>query len=75
MNTILMLKIGLFLALMLTAFLLLKYLKEHKVITSISDSVYEKAKNQEEERKSEQQMKYLLDERRKSSIVKEFVSS
>ena len=67
MNTILMLKIGLFLALMLTAFLLLKYLKEHKVITSISDSVYEKAKNQEEERKSEQQMKYLLEGRQEKT--------
>lgn len=67
MNTILLLKVGLFLALVLTAFLLLKYLKEHKVITSVADSVYEKAKVQEKERKSEQQLKYLLEGRQEKT--------
>ena len=67
MNTILLLKVGLFLALVLTAFLLLKYLKENKVITSVADSVYEKAKVQEEERKSEQQLKYLLEGRQEKT--------
>ena len=54
MNTILLLRVGLFLALVLTAFLLLKYLKENKVLTSVADSVYEKAKAQESERQAEQ---------------------
>mgnify|MGYP006329529395 FL=1 len=63
MNTILLLRVGLFLALVLTAFLLLKYLKEHKVLSSVADSVYEKAKAQESERQAEQQLLILLEGR------------
>ena len=67
MNTILLLRVGLFLALVLTAFLLLKYLKEHKVLTSVADSVYEKAKAQESERQAEQQMLILLEGRQEKT--------
>ena len=63
MNTILFLRVGLFLALVLTAFLLFKYLKEHKVLTTVADSVYEKAKAQESERQVEQQLLVLLEGR------------
>ncbi len=67
MNTILLLRVGLFLALVLTAFLLLKYLKEHKVLNSVADSVYEKAKAQESERQAEQQMLILLEGRQEKT--------
>ena len=46
MNTIIVLKVCLFLALGLTAFLLLSYLKEHKVLSSVAETVYEKARAQ-----------------------------
>ena len=67
MNTILLLRVGLFLALVLTAFLLLKYLKEHKVLSSVADSVYEKAKAQESERQAEQQLLILLEGRQEKT--------
>ena len=43
MNTIIVLKVCLFLMLGLTAFLLLSYLKEQKVLSSMAETVYEKA--------------------------------
>ena len=42
MNTIVVLKVCLFLMLGVTAFLLLSYLKEHKVLSAVAETVYEK---------------------------------
>lgn len=67
MNTIFLLRVGLFLSLVLTTFLLLKYLKEHKVLTSVADSVYERAKAQETERQAEQQLLNLLEGRQEKT--------
>ena len=67
MNTIIVLKICLFLALGLTAFLLLSYLKEQKVLSSVAETVYEKARAQEEDRQSEQQQLLLIEGRQEKT--------
>ena len=67
MTTIIVLKVCLFLALGLTAFLLLSYLKEHKVLSSVAETVYEKARAQEEERQSEQQQLLLIEGRQEKT--------
>ena len=67
MNTIILLKVCLFLALGLTAFLLLSYLKEHKVLSSVAETVYEKAKAQEEERQTEQRKLLLVEGRQEKT--------
>ena len=67
MNTIIVLKVCLFLALGLTAFLLLSYLKEHKVLSSVAETVYEKARAQEEDRQSEQQQLLLIEGRQEKT--------
>ena len=67
MNTIIVLKVCLFLALGLTAFLLLSYLKEHKVLSAVAETVYEKARAQEEDRQSEQQQLLLIEGRQEKT--------
>ena len=67
MNTVILLKICLFLAVGLTAFLLLTCLKEHKVFSTVAGSVYEKAKEQEEERQSEQSRLLLIEGRQEKT--------
>ena len=67
MNTIILLKVCLFLALGLTAFLLLSYLKEHKVISSVAETLYEKAKAQETERQTEQRKLILVEGRQEKT--------
>lgn len=67
MNTIILLKVCLFLALGLTAFLLLSYLKEHKVISSVAETLYEKAKAQEAERQTEQRKLILVEGRQEKT--------
>lgn len=67
MNTVILLKICLFLAVGLTAFLLLTCLKEHKVFSTVAGSVYEKAKEQEEERQSEQNRLLLIEGRQEKT--------
>lgn len=69
MNTIILLKVCLFLALGLTAFLSLSYLKEHKVLSSVAGTVYEKAKAQEEDRQSEQQRLLLIEGRQEKTTL------
>lgn len=60
---IVVLKCCLFLMLGVTAFLLFSYLKEHKVLSEMAESVYERAKAQEAERQSEQQTLLLIEGR------------
>lgn len=67
MNTVILLKICLFLAVGLTAFLLLTCLKEHEVFSTVAGSVYEKAKEQEEERQSEQSRLLLIEGRQEKT--------
>ena len=67
MNTIIVLKVCLFLVLGLTAFLLLSYLKEYKVLSSVTETVYEKARAQEEDRQSEQQQLLLIEGRQEKT--------
>ena len=67
MNTVILLKICLVLAVGLTAFLLLTCLKEHKVFSTVAGSVYEKAKEQEEERQSEQSRLLLIEGRQEKT--------
>lgn len=67
MNTIILLKVCLFLTLGLTAFLLLSYLKAHKVLSSVAETVYEKAKAQEEERQAEQRKLLLVEGRQEKT--------
>ncbi len=63
MNYIMIIKICLFLLLGLAAFLLFTYFAEHKVLSSVADSILEKAKEQEEDRQSEQQKLLLIEGR------------
>lgn len=67
MNTVILLKICLFFAVGLIAFLLLTCLKEHKVFSTVAGSVYEKAKEQEEERQSEQSRLLLIEGRQEKT--------
>lgn len=61
MNTVILLKICLFLFLGLTAFLLLSYLKESRVLSSVAGSAYQKALEQEVDRREEQQKLLLVE--------------
>ena len=61
MNTILLLRCCLFIMLGVTAFLLFSYMKEHQVLSSMAESVYERARAQEEVRQSEQQKLLLIE--------------
>ncbi len=63
MNYIMIIKICLFLLLGLAAFLLFSYLVEHKVLSSVTDTVLQKAREQEADRHSEQQKLLLLEGR------------
>jgi len=63
MTTIIVLKCCLFLMLGVTAFLLFTYLKQHRVLRGMAESVYEKAKEQEKERQSEQHTLLLIEGR------------
>lgn len=61
------LRICLFLMLGVTVFLLLGYLKGQKVITSVMENVYEKAKKQESERQTTQQKLLLIEGRQEKT--------
>ena len=63
MNIVILLKISLLLMLFLASFLMLSYLKEHKVVTSVAENVYEKAMEQETERQNTQQRLNVLEGR------------
>ena len=63
MKTILVLKICLFLMLFIASYLVFSYLMEHKVFSNVAESMYEKAKAQEEGRLAEEQMRYVIEGR------------
>lgn len=67
MNAIILLKVCLFFAVGLTAFLLLSYLREHKVLAVVAGTVFQKAKEQEEDRQSEQQKLILIEGRQEKT--------
>lgn len=61
MNVIMVLKFCLFLMLGVAAFLIFSYLREHKVLYAVTEMVFQKAKQQEEDRQSEQQKLILIE--------------
>lgn len=61
MNVIMVLKFCLFLMLGVSAFLMFSYLREHKVLYAVAEMVFQKAKQQEEDRQSEQQKLILIE--------------
>ncbi len=67
MDYIVIFKVCLFLILGTAAYLMLSYLQEHKVLSSVADSVLERAKEQEADRQSEY-LKLLLAEGRQEKM-------
>ncbi len=69
MDTIIILKLCLFFLILLTSFLFLTYMREHKVLFTAAENVYKRAKEQEEDRQKEQQELILVEGRQEKTSI------